>query len=353
MMQLDVNRARTRRRGCMALAVSASLSLATPTLADEAGYSFWLPGSFGSLAAAPQTPGWAFASIYYHTSVGAGGDVAFARQVPAGRLTTNFNGNLNVGLKGDADVGILSPSYVFASPVLGGQAAVSLLIPVGRVKASVDATLTSALGPLGFALGGARADQATGFGDLYPQFALRWNMGVHNWMTYAMGNIPVGNYEAGRLSNLGLGHGSIDGGGGYTYFNPATGHEFSGVAGFTYNFENPDTNYKNGVDFHFDWGASQFLSKQFSIGLVGYAYQQLTGDSGAGALLGDFKSRAFGIGPQMSFIFPLGDRQGFLNLKGYKEFAAEHRPEGWNVWLTFQISPAAAAPPPPKPAFRK
>ena len=32
--------------------------------------------------------------------------------------------------------------------------------------------------------------------------------------------------------------------------------------------------------------------------------------------------------------------QGYLNLKGYCEFAAENRPEGWNAWVTFAISPA-------------
>ena len=53
-----------------------------------------------------------------------------------------------------------------------------------------------------------------------------------------------------------------------------------------------------------------------------------------------------GIGPQVGFIFPVGDMQGYLNIKGYKEFAAENRPEGWNTWITFAISPAAAAPPP-------
>ena len=88
------------------------------------------------------------------------------------------------------------------------------------------------------------------------------------------------------------------------------------------------------------------------IGLVGYVYQQLTGDSGAGAGSGDFKSRVFGVGPQIGYIFPVGDMQGYLNLKGYKEFAAENRPEGWNVWLTFAISPAAA-PPPAKPIIKK
>lgn len=37
--------------------------------------------------------------------------------------------------------------------------------------------------------------------------------------------------------------------------------------------------------------------------------------------------------------------QGYLNIKGYKEFGAENRPEGWNAWLTFSLSPAEAPPP--------
>jgi hypothetical protein len=48
------------------------------------------------------------------------------------------------------------------------------------------------------------------------------------------------------------------------------GQEFSAVSGFTYNFTNPTTNYQSGVDWHLDWGASQFLSKQVSVGAVGY-----------------------------------------------------------------------------------
>jgi hypothetical protein len=38
--------------------------------------------------------------------------------------------------------------------------------------------------------------------------------------------------------------------------------------------------------------------------------------------------------------------QGYLNFKGYKEFDAENRPEGWNFWLTLVISPAAPQPSP-------
>ena len=109
------------------------------------------------------------------------------------------------------------------------------------------------------------------------------------------------------LANLGIGHAAIDAGGGYTYFNPQTGHELSGTLGFTYNFENTQTQYQSGVDMHFDWGASQFLTKQVQVGLVGYVYQQLTCDSGAGDRVGDFKSRVFGVGPQIGYIFPVGD----------------------------------------------
>jgi hypothetical protein len=148
------------------------------------------------------------------------------------------------------------------------------------------------------------------------------------------------------LANLGLGHGAIDGGAGYTYFDPTKGHEFSAVAGLTYNFTNPDTNYRNGMDFHVEWAASQFLSKQVFVGALGYFYQQLTADSGAAPILGDFKSRVVGVGPQVGIIFPMGTMQGYLNLKAYWEFGAQNRPEGWNTWLTFVISPAAKPTPP-------
>jgi hypothetical protein len=60
-------------------------------------------------------------------------------------------------------------------------------------------------------------------------------------MVYVTGDAPVGDYDRARLANLGIGHGAIDAGAGYTYLNPATGDELSGVAGFTYNFKNPDT----------------------------------------------------------------------------------------------------------------
>ena len=101
-------------------------------------------------------------------------------------------------------------------------------------------------------------------------------------MTYLTGDVPVGVYSSSSLANMGIGHGAIDAGGGYTYFNPQTGHEFSAVLGFTYNFINQSTQYQNGVDMHLDWGASQFLTQQVQVGVVGYVYKDVGCDSGSG-----------------------------------------------------------------------
>ncbi|MDC7987491.1 transporter, partial [Rhodoplanes sp. TEM] len=342
-----------RRRGIAHLAAAVAAALLAlpsgPARADEGGISFWLPGIFGSLAAAPLQPGFSLTSIYYHTTVTAGGGVARAREIGAGRLPVTVAANVEASLTGKADLAIVIPSYTFASPVLGGQATIGLMTVTGRNATSIDAFLnaTALVGP--FAISGSRfygiGEADTGVGDLYPQFTLRWNAGVHNTMAYVTGDIPVGSYDPRSIANLGIGHGAIDGGFGYTYFNPATGHEFSAVAGLTYNFENPDTQYRNGVDFHLDWGASQFVTRQLQLGLVGYLYQQLSCDSGAGDRVGCFESRVMSVGAQIGYVVPMGEIQGYLNLKAYREFEAEHRPEGWNVWLTLALTPAAAPPP--------
>src|SRR6266566_1376646 len=336
----------TLRSSAAALLLCAGILSTTSSLAvaDESGTSFWLPGTYGSLAAAPGTPGWALATVYYHTSVSAGADVAASREIQIGRFNPALNVNLNANLHASADLAIIVPSYIFATPVLGGQLAVQMGTIVGTTSANVNGTLSATLPPFGLVRTDSISDTVVGFGDLYPLASLKWNAGVHNFMTYVTGDIPVGNYSSTSLANLGLGHGAVDAGGGYTYFNPASGHEFSAVAGFTYNLKNQTTQYQSGVDFHLDWGASQFLSKQFFVGLVGYAYDQVSADSGAGDRVGSFESRVFAVGPQLGYIFPIAGKQGFLGLKAYGEFGARNRPEGWNTWLTFAISDAAPTP---------
>ena len=255
------------------------------------------------------------------------------------------------------DLAMITPSYTFATPVLGGQAAIGLQVVYGRKRTTDDAVLNTPVlvGP--FATTRSRfdtiSDTVTGFGDLSPQFSLRWNAGVHNVMTYMTGNIPVGAYNRARLSNIGIGHGAVDAGGAYTYLNEQTGYEFSAVAGVTYNFVNPHTQYQSGIDVHLDWGASRYLTKQLQIGLVGYLYTQASCDGGAGDRVGCFQSRVASAGAQLGYAIPMGDLDGNVSIKAYKEFAAANRPEGWNLWLTYALSPADPGPTRPTPPARR
>ncbi len=311
--------------------------------ADEGGASFWLPGQFASLAAAPQTPGWALTASYYRSSVAAAGSVAAAREILTDRIPVTVKVDLNLSLSGRSDLVTLAPSYTFATPVLGGQLLVGMAGQYGRSASSIAGTLTALAGPIVVTRSGMLEDSLTSYGDLTPNAALLWSHGVNNYLVYVAGNVPVGDYSPIRLANIGLGHGAIDAGGGYTYQNTATGNELSGVAGFTYNLKNPDTQYRSGIDFHFDWGASHFLTKQLFVGIAGYAYQQITDDSGQNPILGGFRSRVRGVGPQIGYNFPMGNMQGSLSLRGYGEFDAANRAHGWNTWLTFGISPAEPA----------
>ena len=320
----------------LAMIGAATLS-SQPAAADETGVSFWLPGIFGSLAAVPIQPGWSFSTTNYFTNVSAGKNVDF-----------ELGGRVVAGLNARVDLEYSTIVYAFPTPVLGGEANLSLSSIFANNDTSISGTLT---GPLGNTISGSRSQSTTGFGDLYPVGQLRWNQGVNNYMTYLTGDIPVGDYSSQNIANIGIGHAAIDGGGAYTYFNPQTGNELSAVIGVTYNFINPSTNVQSGLDSHLDWGTSHFLSPNFSFGAVGYVYQQITGDSGSGDKVGPFMSRVLGVGPQLTFLFPVAGMQGAVNLKEYTEFGAHDRPSGYNLWLTFSITPEA--PTTPKPIIAK
>ena len=93
-------------------AVGAAVLLPCPGLsrADEAGGSFWLPGQYASLAAVPQTPGWALSVSYYHSNVAAAGNVAAAREIRTGGIPGTVKVNLNLGLSARSDLVTLAPS---------------------------------------------------------------------------------------------------------------------------------------------------------------------------------------------------------------------------------------------------
>ena len=78
----------------------------------------------------------------------------------------------------------------------------------------------------------------------------------------------------------------------------------------------------------------QSLSASWRVGLAGYVYYQLTGDSGSGDTCGPCKSRVAAVGPQVSYNFNVAGQQWSADLRGYYEFWAQNRLEGYALIAT-------------------
>ena len=312
------------------LLVSASMTalaaggLGNVARADESGASFWLLGSYASQSAVLAPLGLSIDTTYYSAGASAGRGVNFTR-----------GGRIEAGLVTNANYMMVTPSYAFETPVLGGQFGFGTTVLWGNYSSTVSATLT---GPSGNSLSGSRGDSMTAFGDIFPTATLKWVSGVHNVMAYGTANVPLGGYDVNRQASVGLGRWALDGGGGYTYYNDDTGNELSAVLGFTYNFMNPYTAYQSGVSLHLELSASKYLTERFLAGVVGYLYQQITPDSGPGATLGPFMARVAGVGPQFGYDFNFGGTSASLSTRGYYEFAGQNRAQGWNAWLTLVVN---------------
>ena len=230
-----------------------------------------------------------------------------ARKILAGRIPATVNVNLNLSLVGRADLVSLETSYTFATPVLGGQlVAGNSPASTAARPPSIAGTLTATAGQIVVARSGVLEGSLVSYGDLAPFAELLWSRGVNNYMAYVTGNVPAGDYRVRHRfpiwdsdtarSTLGAAIPiSIKRQGTKSRASPALPTISGG---------NPATQYQSGIDFHFDWGASHYLTKQFFVGVAGYAYQQITDNSGQNPILGGFRSRVFGVGPQIGYSFP-------------------------------------------------
>ncbi len=65
----------------------------------------------------------------------------------------------------------------------------------------------------------------------------------------------------------------------------------------------------------------------------GFWYEQISGDSGPGAFLGNFEGRTAGLGPALSYAGKIGDTDFVAELKWLHEMETKRRLEGDYVWL--------------------
>jgi hypothetical protein len=299
------------------LAAASVMLLAPNGEAAEGGYSNYIPGSYGDFGMALEPAGKLTLrnDIYYY-----GADVS--RSVRSGRA--------EVGAELDFLMNFTTLLYKPDVELLGGQYAFGIFVPI--VHADIEATVSAA----GITRG--VEDDKTALGDIaLVPLALFWNSGNLHVSLAQYIITPVGDYDVDDLANAGLNYWSFDSNVAVTYLNEKTGQDYSFNIGHIYNTENTDTDYQTGQEVHLDVVANQFLSETFAVGVHGFYLKQITGDSGSGALLGDYKAEALGVGPALMWGTAIGEQDVTFIAKWLAEVDAENRLEGDHVSLSLAM----------------
>jgi hypothetical protein len=315
-----------RRRSLGALVLAAGLALAPPLFAEESGSGHYLPGSIASfIDHVPDVP----SMVYRVDALGYSGKVDADIPIPIGGLTAL---NLDLDLQGLALTLVWRPEWGSLSDKLGYAMGVN----VPWLDLKVDGRLTTDLG--GQPIDIRRSDSDSGLGDIM-LIPLMFHYKQSDALTYsARLNLyaPTGDYEAGRLANLGKNFWTASPVFSVNYLSPTNGIEAQVYAGIDFNETNDDTDYKSGNQFHIDGTLAQhlpLLGGLVGIGISGSWYKQVTGDGGSGARLGDFKAETASAGPVLSYIKPLANSQFLVEAKWLKEFEVERRFEGDTFFL--------------------
>ncbi|NLZ12426.1 MAG: transporter, partial [Alcaligenaceae bacterium] len=123
-----------------------------------------------------------------------------------------------------------------------------------------------------------------------------------------------------------------------TWYEPSVGWDISGVVGITFNGNNSKTKYRSGTEWHLEGGVSRDISGPgTTLGAIGYYHQQISDDSGEGAVLGGFRGRTAALGLTASHTFKLGATPIQARLKVLREFNTRNRVQGTALYLTFSL----------------
>jgi hypothetical protein len=298
--------------------VSLAFALSQTVTAGEGGTTHVIPGAQATLADnAPTTPGTFVKPMYLNYSGSASAQIPTAAGVAS-------------NLDAKANTIALVAGHTFETTVLGG-AHYSVVAALPYTWLDITASLQTPLGTV------RRQSKVDGFGDLTVIPAmLAWKSG--NWQYNALLPIyaPTGSYQKGRLGNPGLNYWTIDPTVGAAYSNQKSGFNALLHAGYAINTENSDTDYKSGSLLHFDGAVQQILpagSGFLTLGAEGFYFQQMTCDSGSGAVLGCFKGRTAGLGPVLGYILPMGKQSLVFELKWLPELDTKNRLDGDYIWL--------------------
>ncbi|WP_313458802.1 transporter [Stenotrophomonas sp.] len=293
--------------------------------AAEGSSGVYLMGMKGQGAAMAPPPG----VLYYQN------DSYFYRGSMGSNRTLPTGGSFASGVDANAYVNL--STLVWTSPwqLAGGKVGLSATLPIGRK--SLDARVVTEFPRLGGTGGGSRSDALTTYGDPSLGASLSWNTGKLYVQTSVSVNVPIGDYRSDRLANISFNRWGTDVSTALTWLSTETGREISSVAGYTFNGHNSVTDYSTGDETHLEAALTQYFSPAWSASLLGYHYQQVSGDSGSGALLGSFKGRASAIGAGAQYSFKTASRPVSVRVKYFHETSVANRARSNSVFLTVSL----------------
>ena len=300
--------------------------LPSVAMAEEGGSGHYLPGSMASfMDSVPLKETFLMRAniVYYNGSIGANKPVPIGGQTTLGAdasswafgLTALWRPSLNLGKRW---------SY-----------AMSATIPFIMMDVSADVTTTL---PGGISGSVSRSSSTNGLGDIVLMpLMLNYNVNPDFNVNFRIGAYaPTGSYKVGRLANTSKNFWTVEPVLGLMYFGQKNGIEVSAFVGADFNTENKDTNYRSGTQVHVDGTLAQHFPLFGGLaggGLSAYYYQQVTGDSGSGATLGNFKGRTIGLGPVVSYTKKIGGHDTVFEFKWLHEVETKNRLKGDILWL--------------------
>ena len=294
-----------------------AFSLTPSLLAEEGGTGHVAPGGVATLIdTAPSKHGWVIEAMYINYQG------SNTREIPIAN-------KLSFGLDASVDILNVGALYTFEDNLLGAHYSVGAFLPYSWM--TLDGTIDLGGGPISI------RDTAQGIGDMtiIPAM-LAWKKGNLEYVASLSIYAPTGDYSTDNLANTGLNYWTVDPTAGVAYANAETGLNAAFYTGITINSENSATNYKSGSMLHFEGSVQQLLPLGpgfFGIGAEAFFFQQVSGDSGSGAKVGDFKGRTAGIGPVVNYILPCGDATWVFEAKWLPEIDTKSRLKGDYVWV--------------------
>jgi hypothetical protein len=294
--------------GAGALALCSALTCALPAAAGEGGAGLYIPGSQAFGAGVTPPPG------LYLTQAFLVYDAKVSTILGGGLVTANA--------RKTAVVSALNVLWVPTFDVAGGRFGISASIPY-----AANTRLQASAGVAGNTVAAKTVD-GWGIGDISFKAQLGWTHGEFSHTVYASMWTPTGRYETGFFPATGKNHYGFDVGWGFTQVWKEAGIELSGVIGITTELANPATKYRNGAVLHLEGALGKKFDNGLMLGVAGYAYQQISDDSGTGATLGPLRGRTYGVGPALSYSFLAGSVPTSLSLRHYQEFSVENRFKG-------------------------